>query len=80
MPVGDLSTGPSSGDLVFDFSELDPMRVQDLSVLLTARQLAFEDDRTVWATEVPFQIWQTLQALGLSGYFRPFPAPDARQS
>lgn len=79
-PAGGFSSPPAAGDVVFDFSELEPMRVQDLSVLLTARQLAFDDDRTVWAAEVPMEIWQTLRALGLTGYFRPFPAPDVRQS
>lgn len=76
--AGDFSSPTTPGDLVFDFSELEPMRVQDLSVLLTARRLALEHDRTVWAADVPMEIWETLQALGLTGYFRPFPAPDVR--
>lgn len=62
--------------LVFDFSDLERMRVQDLSVMLTARQMASEDDRTVWATGVGAHTWKALRAMGLRGYFKQFPTSD----
>ncbi len=73
----DREPGPS--DLVFDFSDLDQMRVQDLSVMLTARQMAFADDRTVWAAGVPVHTWRTLHAMGLRGFFKPFPTSDVQE-
>lgn len=71
--------GDGSG-LVFDFSDLDHMRVQDLSVLLTARQMASADDRTVWATGVEAQTWKALRAMGLKGYFKQFPTSDMEKA
>ncbi len=71
---------PEASDIVFDFSALDEMRFQDLSFLLTARQLVSEDDRTVWATGVPMETWRTLYAMGLSGLFRPFPISDVEDA
>lgn len=74
------SSDNGASDIVFDFSALDEMRVQDLSVMLTARQVASEDDRTVWATGVPVQTWRTLYAMGLSGFFRPFPISEVEDA
>ncbi|MDX1566335.1 MAG: hypothetical protein R3223_00950 [Longimicrobiales bacterium] len=74
------SSEPKASDIVFDFSALDAMRFQDLSFLLTARQLVSEDDGTVWATGVPVETWRTLYAMGLSGLFRPFPTSDVEDA
>lgn len=74
------SSEPEASDIVFDFSALDEMRFQDLSFLLTARQLVSEDDRTVWATGVPVETWRTLYAMGLGGLFRPFPTSEVEDA
>lgn len=73
-------SAPEVTDVIFDFSDLEDMRVQDLSVLLTARQVATEEDRTVWATGVPLHTWRTLHAMGLSGFFKPFPTSDVEKA
>lgn len=78
--AGRGTSEPEASDIVFDFSALDEMRFQDLSFLLTARQLVSEDDRTVWATGVPMETWRTLYAMGLSGFFRPFPTSDVEDA
>lgn len=74
------SSEPQASDIVFDFSALEEMRFQDLSFLLTARQLVSEEDRTVWATGVPMETWRTLYSMGLSGLFRPFPTSDVEDA
>ncbi|MFP3948481.1 MAG: hypothetical protein ACOC8K_01940 [Gemmatimonadota bacterium] len=74
------SSKPKASDIVFDFSALDEMRFQDLSFLLTARQLVSDDDRAVWATGVPVGTWRTLYSMGLSGLFRPFPTSDVEDA
>lgn len=79
-----LSTGHETGagtrlpepiptDVVFDFTGIDQVDVSSLSLLLTAGHLAHEDDRNVWITAVPDQAWHVLHALGLEGFFLPFP-------
>lgn len=75
-PVHGSGTNDSRPDLVFDFSGLDEMTVLDLSVLLTAQRLASREDRTVWATGVAHQTWFALDAMGLTGFFKPFPAEE----
>lgn len=72
--------GPDASDVVFDFSDLEQMRVQDLTVLLTARQVAMEEDRTVWAAGVPVRTWRILHAMGLGGFFKPFPTSDVEEA
>lgn len=71
---------PQGSDIVFDFSTLEEMRFQDLSFMLTAQQFVSEDDGTVWATGVPVHTWRTLYAMGLSGFFRPFPISDVEDA
>lgn len=71
---------PDASDLVFDFSDMGQMRFQDLTVLLTARQMAMEEERTVWATGVPMHTWKTLHAMGLGGYFKRFPTSDVQEA
>jgi len=76
----DGSSKPQASDIVFDFSALEEMRFQDLSFLLTARQLVSDEDRTVWATGVPMETWRTLYSMGLSELFRPFPTSDVEDA
>lgn len=64
---------PILSDVVFDFTGIDRVDVSSLSLLLTAGHLAHEDDRNVWITAVPDQAWHVLHALGLEGFFLPFP-------
>lgn len=71
---------PDASDLVFDLSDLDQMRVQDLMVLLTARKLALEDDRTVWAAGASMHTWRMLNAMGLGGYFKRFPTSEVEEA
>lgn len=72
--------GAQASDVVYDFSDLERMRIQDLTVLLTARQMAMEEDRTVWATGVQMRTWRILHAMGLGGYFKRFPTSDIEQA
>jgi len=67
--------GARSGgeDLVFDLSGMDEMTVKELSVLLTAQQLASREDRAVWATGVAAGTWHALRTMGLTDYLKPFP-------
>ena len=69
------SGGPRRGeeDIVFDFSKMSTLKVSDLAVMLTAHQIASEEERTVWVTGLPRDSWLIIRALGLEGYFRPFP-------
>jgi len=69
-PDGDAPIGT---DLVFDFDGVGSMNLADLSLLLTARQLAHEDCRDVWVRGLPDDTWRVLYALGLQDYFRLFP-------
>lgn len=71
--VAEIEGSKEREDVLFDFSDLDHMRVQDLTLLLTARGIALENERAVWAAGVPLHTWRTLQAMGLGGFFKPFP-------
>ena len=64
---------PIGTDLVFDYCGVAEMDLADLSLLLTARQLAQEDCRDVWVRGLPDDTWRVLYALGLQDYFRLFP-------
>lgn len=67
---------PIPTDVVFDFTGIERVDVSSLSLLLTAGHLAHEDDRNVWVTAVPDQAWHVLHALGLEGFFLPFPGSE----
>ena len=69
----DLVEMRTSTDLVFDFSGVGHVDLADLSLLLTARQMAQENSRDVWVRALPDDTWQVLYALGLQDYFRLFP-------
>lgn len=60
-------------DLVFDFTETGRIDLAGMAFLFTARELASEEDRLVWVTGLPPQIWDFLRSLGLEGYFKAFP-------
>lgn len=60
-------------DLIFDFSGVQVPDLGDLSLLLTARMLAEEEERRVWVRALPEPTWRLLQALGLAHLFELFP-------
>lgn len=80
LSVAAPEEAPRPSDLVFDLSDLDQMRVQDLMVLLTARRLALEDDRSVWAAGASMHTWRVLHAMGLGGFFKHFPTSDTEEA
>jgi anti-anti-sigma regulatory factor len=61
------------GDLVVDLSGIKTLDLKSLALLLTAQQQALKEDREVWLAGVPARIWQALGAMGLRGFFKPFP-------
>ena len=60
-------------DLVFDFSRMGTPDLGGIVLVLTARQIAEEDHRRVWAKSMSHRIWQLLGALGLVHLFELFP-------
>jgi hypothetical protein len=60
-------------DLVFAFSGGERLDLYGLSLLLTAQQIAHEDDRAVWVAGLSRRSWLLLEALGLEGLFKAFP-------
>ena len=74
-PKGKARDGSDRGapDLVFDFSGKEVPDLGDLSLLLTARLLAEEQERRVWVRALPEPTWRLLQALGLDHLFQLFP-------
>ncbi|NIP57832.1 MAG: hypothetical protein GWM92_17770 [Gemmatimonadetes bacterium] len=52
----------------------------DLALLLTACQIAEEEDRTVWAAGLPSSTWGALNAMGLGHFFRHFPLSEERRA
>lgn len=60
-------------DLIFAFSGGEKLDLHGLSLLLTARQMAHEDHRSVWVSGLSHRSWMLLKALGLEGMFKPFP-------
>jgi hypothetical protein len=61
-------------DLVFDFSDLHPLELADLALVLTARLRAAPGDR-VWVRALPQGTWRVLRTLGLAHLFRFYPTP-----
>lgn len=64
----------SRTDVVFDFSGLDPARLSDMGLILTARLRAAPGER-VWARALPLRMWHLLRGLGLDHLFRVYPGP-----
>ena len=60
-------------DLVFAFSGGEKLDLHGLSLLLTAQQMAHDDDRTVWVAGLSRRSWLLLEALGLNDLFKAFP-------
>lgn len=69
-----LGSPPRRDDLILDFSEMGPLDVRSLAMLLTARELACSENRDVWSTGLPLHTRWALSALGLDDYFPPLPA------
>ena len=67
------SQEPVQTDLIFAFSGGEKLDLYGLSLLLTARQMAHEDDRSVWVAGLSRHSWMLLKALGLEDLFLPFP-------
>ncbi len=63
-------------DLIFAFSGGEELDLYGLSLLLTARQMAHEDHKSVWVAGLSRRSWLLLEALGLEGLFKPFPPSD----
>ncbi len=63
-------------DLIFAFSGGEQLDLYGLSLLLTARQMAHEDHRSVWVAGLSRRSWLLLEALGLEGLFKAFPPSD----
>ncbi len=78
--VAGRSETPRPSDLVFDFSGMGQMTGADLALLLTACQIAEEEDRTVWAAGLPSSTWGALNAMGLGHFFRHFPLSEERRA
>lgn len=70
---GGVRPQKKSDDLVVDLTGISRLNLTDLALLLTAQRNAEQEDKTVWLAGVPLQIWQALRAMGLGGYFKPFP-------
>ena len=67
------TAGRNPTDLIFAFSGGEKLDLHGLSLLLTARQMAHEDHRSVWVSGLSQRSWMLLKALGLEGMFKPFP-------
>ena len=61
-------------DLVVDLSSTRYLDQPNLALLLTAQQLAEQEDRDTWLAGVTLPLWQVLQAMGLGRFFRSLPA------
>ena len=60
-------------DWVFAVEDSDALDIHGIALLMTARELAMEEDRKVWLTGLPPEFWTLMNAMGLEGYFIPFP-------
>jgi hypothetical protein len=67
------TAGRKPSDLIFAFSGGEKLDLHGLSLLLTARQMAEADDRSVWVSGLSQRSWMLLKALGLEGMFKAFP-------
>jgi anti-anti-sigma regulatory factor len=72
-PVGAAGTRERGG-LVVDLSGTRYLDQADLALLLTAQQLAAQDDRDTWLAGIALPLWHSLQAMGLGRFFRSLPA------
>jgi ABC-type transporter Mla MlaB component len=68
-----VSVSRNNCDLVVDLSGIRELDLTSLALLLTAQQRAEKEDREVWLAGVPLHVWKALHAMGLGGFFKPFP-------
>ena len=75
LQIQDLADGrtPRSRDWVFSVVDSDALDLQGIALLMTARELAQDQERTVWLAGLPPAFWRFMDAMGLEGYFIPFP-------
>lgn len=73
LETAEVAAPGKKGDLVVDLSGITELDVASLALLLTAQQKAEQEDRGVWLAGVPLHVWQALHAMGLGGFFKPFP-------
>jgi anti-anti-sigma regulatory factor len=59
--------------LVVDLSGTRQLGHANLALLLTAQQLAAQEDRETWLAGIALPLWHALQARGLGRFFRPLP-------
>lgn len=76
-PAPVLPGVPDQG-IVFDFSGREMPDMRELTLLVTARMLAEQDERPVWVRALPHRSWELLEAMGLAHLFRFFPAGGAQ--
>lgn len=69
----DSGEEPVEVDLVFDFSEMERPDLGGMVLVLTARQIAEDDDRRVWVKSMSARMRELLHALGLEHLFEDFP-------
>jgi hypothetical protein len=61
-------------DLVFDFAGKRSPDLGAICLMLTARNLAGDENRKVWLHALPEPTWRLLHSLGLQRYFELLPA------
>ena len=62
-----------SRDWIFAVEDSDALDIQGIALLMTARELAVDENREVWLAGLPAEFWSLMTAIGLEGYFIPFP-------
>ena len=82
VEVRGVEEGRNSGprDWVFAFHDSDALDMQGISLLLTARGLAAQEDRRIWLAGLPGEFWHFMEALGLDGFFLPFPELEPQEA
>lgn len=59
---------------VFDFTGVGRVDLGALALMLTARELLPEENRTVWVAGLPGSFWSSMRSMGLDGYFQQIPS------
>lgn len=60
-------------DLILDFTEMNTLDLQFVSLLFTAREKAVDEDREVWVAGLPETFWIFLRSMGLEEFFNLLP-------
>ena len=66
---------PQAEDVVFDFEGAQVPDLMGLTMVLTARMVAEEQDVGVWLKDLPERSWALLRALDVDHLFDRFPEP-----